>query len=180
MRKAGYASGKYEGKERLLMVGVNSGGDRRTAEAVLDQLQRLGFRIRFQPVTQETMYTKFCTVPKAKVAVCPNTGFAKDFYDPVSLLDPAFNGENIPPVGNPNFPQLDVPEINRAIDRARLVADPDERAKAWGHVDRMVTEQAAAVPWLWDNRPNVRSANVNWVINRFLGATDLAFTSIEQ
>ena len=44
-------------------------------------------------VAQSTMYTKFCNVPKANVAVCPNVGWLKDFADRQTILDPTFNGE---------------------------------------------------------------------------------------
>ena len=31
------------------------------------------------------MYTKFCQVPKANAAICPNVGWFKDFSDPTRL-----------------------------------------------------------------------------------------------
>jgi peptide/nickel transport system substrate-binding protein len=74
---------------------------------------------------------------------------------------------------------LDVPEINKAIDEAIYIADPDERAQAWGEVDRMITEQAAAVPWVWDYQGNIESPDVNGVINSFNAEWDLSFTSLD-
>ena len=66
------------------------------------------------------------------------------------MLDPTFNGENIIPSQNSNWPELDDPAINKAIDAAKLVVDPAERAQAWADVNKMITEQAPAIPYMWD------------------------------
>jgi peptide/nickel transport system substrate-binding protein len=180
MKKAGYESGKYEGDERLLMVGENAGVDKQVTEVAADIFEKLGFKLNVREVNSDVMYTKFCQVPKAKVAICPTVGWLKDFNDPQSILDVTFSGDNISQVSNNNFPQLDVPEINSAIDKATLINDPDERAKAWGEIDKMITEQAPAIVYIWDKQPNIRSANVNGVINKFNATWDLAYTSIAQ
>jgi peptide/nickel transport system substrate-binding protein len=179
-RKAGYESGKYEGDEEILMVGENAGVDKRVSEAVLDLFEELGFNVEFREVNSDIMYTRFCNRPDAEVAVCPTVGWLKDFNDPQSILDPTFNGENIQEVNNSNWPQLDVPEINQAIDEARLINDPDERAQAWGEIDTMIVEQAPGIPYIWDNQPSVSSGNVNMVTNLFNAQADLNFTSLDQ
>jgi peptide/nickel transport system substrate-binding protein len=179
-RKAGFEGGEYGGDEKLLMVGENAGVDQKVAEVALDQFERLGFDVEFRQVGPNLMYTRFCSVPRAEVAICPNVGWLKDFNDPQTILDPTFNGENILSSNNSNWPQLDVPEINRAMDEAKLITDPEERAEAWGEVDEMVTAQAPAVPYVWDNQPVLASANVDQVINLFNAQTDISFTSIDE
>jgi peptide/nickel transport system substrate-binding protein len=176
MRKAGYRSGKYEGGDRLFLVAAVEEPDYKTAEVAQDSFERLGFKLQSRFVSTETMYTKFCAVPKAEVAICPNVGLAKDFNDAQSFLDPAFNGRSIVPVNNSNWPQLDDRGINAAIERAKHLTDPAERARAWGEIDRRVTALAAAVPWAWDDQPNVRSSDVDGVVNRFNALWDLSFT----
>jgi peptide/nickel transport system substrate-binding protein len=180
MRDAGFESGKYEGNEEILMVGDDTGVGRKTAEVTLELLESLGFEVDFQPVTHDAMYTKFCNVPAEEVHVCPNVGWLKDFNDPQTILDPTFNGENILPENNSNWPQLDVPEINKAMEEAKTINDPEERAQAWGEIDNMITEQAPAIPWVWDYGANLRSENVNGVVNKFNSSWDLNFTSIDQ
>jgi peptide/nickel transport system substrate-binding protein len=177
-RKAGYESGKYEGDEELLMVAENAGVDKRVGEVALDLFEKLGFNVSFRQVSSDVMYSRFCNRVDAEVAICPNVGWLKDFNDPLSILDPTFNGESIVPVNNSNWPQLDVPEINKAMEEATLITDPEKRGEAWGEVDQMVTEQAPAIPYVWDNQPNIRSANVAGVINRFNATWDLSFTSL--
>ena len=179
-KEAGYESGKYEGDEEILVVAENAGVDKRVGEATFDLLEELGFNVTFRQVNGDIMYTKFCNRPDAEVAVCPNVGWLKDFNDGQAMLDPTFAGDAIAEVNNSNWPQLDVPEVNEAIDEATLTSDPEARAQAWGDVDRLIMEQAPAIPYLWDNQPSVNSANVNAVMNLFNGQTDLAFTSLKE
>ena len=180
MRKAGYESGEYEGDEEVLMVAENAGVDKEVGEVVLEQFESLGFDVEFRQVNSNIMYTKFCSVPEAEVAVCPNVGWVKDFDDPQAMLDPTFNGENIQPTANSNWPQLDVPEINEAMDEAAIIGDIEERAEVWGELDTTVMEQAPAIPYVWDDQGNVRSPNVEGVVNLFNGQWDISYTSIAE
>ena len=180
MKKAGYPSGRYTGDEELLMVATNADPGRKTAEVTQRQFEKLGFKVKFRLVPQDTLYTRFCNVPAADVAVCPNVGFVKDFYDPQSLLDPVFNGNNILPAE-----QLQLVGVRRArrsttaMEKAAALPPGQERIKAWGEIDKMVVEQAAAVPWLWDKLPTVQSEDVRGVVNDYNTSWDLSFTSLE-
>jgi peptide/nickel transport system substrate-binding protein len=178
MKKAGYASGKYSGPA-LLMAGDNQPPASKTGEAVQSQLEKLGFKFNYRQVSRPTTFSKFCGSPKAKVAVCPNGAWGKDFFDAQSLLDPVFNGKNIVPVGNVNWAMVDDPELNAALDIAVGETDPQERAKLYGEIDRTVTGAAYVVPWLWDNQINLSSANVKGVLNRFNSAWDIAYMSLK-
>ena len=181
MEKAGYSSGKCEGSEcQITMVGDDIPPGKDTAEVFRGQLEELGFDVNFRPVAHDIMYTRFCSIPDQEPEVCPNVGWLKDFNDAQSMLEITFSGDNIDPENNSNWPQLDVPEINEAIADARLINDPDERAQAWGDIDRQIMEQAPAVPWVWDNQANIKSADVNGVINLFNANWDLSFTSLPQ
>jgi peptide/nickel transport system substrate-binding protein len=122
--------------------------------------------------------TRFCTVPSAQVAVCPNVGWTRDFADGQTFLDPTFNGEHISPEGNANMSQLDDPAVNAAIDRAVKVTSPAARADAWGKVDRQITALAPAVPLVWDRVSMVHSQDVHAVANENLGVWDFSFTSL--
>ena len=78
----------------------------------------MGFKTKLRLVTRDTMLTRFCNVPDSEVNVCPSVGWSLDFVDPQTLLDPTFNGENIIPSQNSNWPEVDDPELNRQIDDA--------------------------------------------------------------
>jgi peptide/nickel transport system substrate-binding protein len=178
-KKAGYASGKYEGNEELLMVGTSEGVAQKAAEVAKDNFEKLGFKVRLRLVTQDAMYTKFCNSPPAKVAICPNVGWLKDFADPQTYLDPTFNGENILQTGNSNWPQLNDKALNAEMDKAKLITEPQDKAKAWGEIDKKLTELAPTVPWVWDKDPLIESSDVNGVTSQANGQWDLSYTSLK-
>jgi peptide/nickel transport system substrate-binding protein len=178
-KKAGYASGKYEGNDELLMVGTSEGVAEKAAEVAKEQFEKMGFKVRLRLVTQDAMYTRFCNVPGANVAICPNVSWGKDFADAQTILDPTFNGKNIVPQGNSNWPELDVPEINKAMDEAELISDPKDRAEAWAKIDEMVTEQAPLVAWIWDKQALLQSADTNGAVSKFNSMWDLSWTSLK-
>jgi peptide/nickel transport system substrate-binding protein len=178
LKKAGFKNGKYSGG-KLLMVADNSTNQKAAAEVVLNGFQKLGFDINFRPVSRDTMYSKFCNVPSSKTPICPSVGWLKDFADAQTMLDPTFNGKNIVPTGNVNWPQLDDPKLNKAMDDAELIVDPAARAKAWADIDKQVTGTAAAIPWQWDKTVLVKSTNVKAAINQWNAAWDLSFTSLK-
>jgi len=179
MKKGGFPSGMYTGSQQLLMVGTSGGAAQKSSEVAAAQLEKLGFKPKLRLVTQDSMYTKFCNVPKAKVVICPNVGWLKDFADPQTILDPTFNGKNIVDVNNSNWPQLNVASVNSAMDSAEVVVGASARNKAWAAIDRQITAQAPAIPWIWDDTANIRSTNVAGVINKFNSNWDLSFTSLK-
>lgn len=178
MRQAGFDSGKYEGDDELLVVGENSTVERKVSEIVVDALKQLGFKVNYRPVSQEAVFTRFCTVPKAEVAICPNIAWSKDFNSAQTVLAPTFNGDSIQETNNTNISMLDVPEINEAMSEAATLTDASEQADAWGEVNREVTAQAPALPWSWNYFPAISSTDVVNVINLFNGMTDLSFASV--
>ena len=179
MKKAGYESGMYDGGETFSGVSDNATQQKNMTQVAVAQFEKLGFKIDMKYVVRDSMYTKFCQVPGNQPDVCPSVGWLKDFADPETLLDPVFNGKNILDEGNSNFALLNDPKINKAIDDAEVVNETDARNKAWAEVDKMVTETAAGIPWLWDTQAMLHAENVNGVVGRNLATWDLAFTSIK-
>ncbi|MGZ6643350.1 MAG: ABC transporter substrate-binding protein [Solirubrobacteraceae bacterium] len=173
------SNGKYTGGGQILTIATNADPGKKTAEVFQNQIEQLGFKLNFRIVPQDTLYTKFCGVPKAKVAICPNVGWFKDFADPQSMLDATFNGKNILPQGNVNWPQLNNPAINSAMKAASTTPVGTERNKAWAKIDHMIAEQAPAIPWIWDKTALVQSKNVNGVANGYYTTHDLSFTSLK-
>lgn len=171
--------GKYTGEDEILVIGTNADPGKKTAEVYQNQLEQLGFKLNFRIVSQETLYTKFCGVPDRNVATCPNVGWFKDFSDPQSMLDATFNGDNILKQGNVNWPELDVPEINQAMKEAALIEPGTERNQAWARINKMIAEQAPAIPWIWDKTALVQSKDVQGVASSYSTTHDLTFTSLK-
>jgi peptide/nickel transport system substrate-binding protein len=172
-------NGKWTGGEKVLTIATNADPGKKTAEVFQGQMESLGFKLNFRIVPQDTLYTKFCSVPSAKVAICPNVGWFKDFADPQSMLDATFNGKNILQQGNVNWPQLNDPAINAAMKAASTVPVGPERNQAWAKINHQIAEQAPAIPWIWDKTASVGSKDVNQAVNGYYTTHDLSFTSIK-
>jgi peptide/nickel transport system substrate-binding protein len=178
MKAAGFPSGKYKGP-KILMVGDDQPPASKTGEAFLETLKNLGFNVNYRQVPHDVMYSKFCQVPKAKVQVCPNVGWGKDFFDPQSMIDPTFNGKNIVPSGNVNYPQLNDPKINADMAKAEQLTDTAQRNAAWAKIDDEITSGAYVVMWIWDNSVNIESKNVAGVQSKFNSSWDVTYTSLK-
>jgi peptide/nickel transport system substrate-binding protein len=181
MKKAGYSSGKCTGNCTVTMVSDNTPPGSNTAQVYKAQLATLGFNVQLHPVEHATMYTKFCSVVANEPNICPNVGWVKDFNDGQAIIDVPFNGKTIAasPTNNSNWPQFNDPTINAALNSAKYITDPTQRAATYGKIDDEILDQAPALPWDWDWETNVASANVVPVINQFNGLTDLAYTSVK-
>ena len=81
----------------LLTIATNADPGNQTAQVAQGQLQKMGFKLNYRKVPQDTLYTKFCGVPSSKYVICPNVGWFKDFIDPQSMLEPTFKGKAIKP-----------------------------------------------------------------------------------
>jgi peptide/nickel transport system substrate-binding protein len=178
-KKAGMTSGKYEGGEEVLIVGDNAEPDKSISQITEQQLNEMGFKTKLRLLTRDTMYTKFCGASKSEVHVCPSVGWAQDFADPQTMLDPTFNGNNILEAGNVNWPELDVPEINDKIEAAKLVTDAAERATAWADVNHDIMAQAPSIPYMWDYQAVVTSPNVRGVQSGYSTTWDWNFMSLK-
>lgn len=180
MRKAGYPDGTYTGSSHLTMVTSATDFGRRTAEVVRQAFESLEIPVTVQVVSRDVMYSRFCNVPAAAVAVCPDVGWIQELDDPQTLLSQTFDGAAIQSTGNSNWPQLNVPRVNRAMSRAERIYDPARRAKAWGRIDRMVTGLAPAIPNVWLEVAVISSSNVANVISSSLAATALPMASLKD
>jgi peptide/nickel transport system substrate-binding protein len=178
-KEAGYASGKYEGDDEILVVGANVDPGKAQAEVVQGELEKMGFKVRLRLVPQDAVYTEWCQVPAKNVGMCAGAGWFKDFADPQSMLEPVFDGETISETGNINYSELNDPKINKAMNEAALL-EGDERLQAWADIDKMIVESAAAIPFIWDKTTLIRSKNVNGVAASYYTSWDLNYTSIKQ
>ena len=173
------ANGRWTGSKRIVTMAINADPGKKTAEVFQNQMEQLGLRLNLRLMSKDTLFTKFYSVPKANVPLCPNVGWFKDFSDPQSMLDATFNGDNILQQGNVNWPELDVPAINAAMKAAALVPAGPARNKAWATINHMIAEQAPAIPFIWDKVAVVESKDVVGVANGYTTTHDLAFTSLK-
>jgi peptide/nickel transport system substrate-binding protein len=178
-KKAGYKSGKYDGNETFTLVTANVDPGKAQAEVAQQQFQKMGFKVKLQTVPQDAVYTEYCQQPKKKLFSCGSAGWFKDFNDPQSMLEPTFKGSAINlSGGNNNLPQLDDPKIDEAMTKASTLKG-DARYKAWADIDKMITAQAPAVPFLWDKTTVLASKDVQGLGNAYYDGWDYAWTSLK-
>jgi peptide/nickel transport system substrate-binding protein len=180
MKAAGYPSGKYTGGKTIQIVIGTGGNDPQIAQVVQNAATELGIKSKVSLVDQAVMYSKYCGVPKQEIDSCPSVGWIRDFPDPLSLLYPTFYGPAIVPDNNSNWSQTNDPAINAAMVKATQIQNPAAHNQAWANVDKMLVNEAAAVPEDFDSQPNVMSkdvAGVNMLWNE--GTWDFSFTSLK-
>lgn len=179
LRKAGYANGMYTGPAVTAVI-ANTQTLVSQGKVLAASFAKIGITVKLKTVTTDAMYTKFCGVPKNQPEVCPSVGWLPDFKDPVTLLYVTFSGKFIPQSGNVNWPQLNDPKINAAMEKAKRITNAKARYAAWGKIDRMIAETAAAIPLQWLNTLNLVSDRVVVAkMKDIQGQPDLAFTSLK-
>ena len=180
MRAAGYESGRYEGKAKVLAIGHAGDPDAQVAAIAQQQLERLGFDVQLRRLAPDTAFSKFCSVPDSGYVTCPNVGWARDIADPRSVLEPTFKGSSIVPQGNTNWSQLDDPEVDAAMTAAATIPEGPERNRAWAEINRMVVERAVGIPYVWLDALQLASADVVGVMNPYTTTWDLSFSGLRQ
>jgi peptide/nickel transport system substrate-binding protein len=179
LKKAGFKNGMYSGPQ-VTMVADSTPPGADTAQVVAADLAKIGFNVKTISVTHTAMYTRFCDVPKQEPNICPNVGWLPDFHEPQALLDVTFNGKYIVPVNNSNWPLLNDPKVNAAADAAEQIMNAHARYAAWAKIDRMVTESAAAIPWLWEQSPSIYSSRVTHASELWNeGSPDVTFMKVK-
>ncbi len=193
MKLAGYKSGKYTGSATVTIVGSTGDPADKTAAIANQAFQNLGFKTNFKLVDQSVMYSKYCGVPKQKIDACPNVGWIRDWSDPQTTLDPTFAGYNIVPTNNSNWSMTswqDWPKsqggtytggpltpLDQAMKAAEKTVGDTARAAAWAKIDRMLVDQAVAVPWVFDKQANIESKDVNGINDLWnIGSWDYGWT----
>jgi peptide/nickel transport system substrate-binding protein len=180
MRLAGYRSGRYTGHRTIKVVGARGAPQEEDAEIVNATLRKLGFHTKLLLPEVQTMYFRYCNVPSKEITVCPNVGWIGDFADPQAVLDLTFNGRYIPPSGNVNWSQTNLPDVNRAIAQGEVLFEPEARAQAWAKIDEALVQHAAAIPFDWDKEANIEGKGVAGVGDLWnTGAWDFSWTSLQ-
>jgi peptide/nickel transport system substrate-binding protein len=86
------------------------------------------------------------------------------------LLD----GRLITPTSNNNYGDYNNPKVNALIDQADAARDDRARAALWGQIDRLVMEDAAWAPLVYDREAFFWSSRVrNWTFTPWLANPDI-------
>jgi peptide/nickel transport system substrate-binding protein len=177
MKLAGYPNCKYTGNANVTIVGSNSDPGPQEMQIVQNGLQKLGFKSTIRAVPQQTMYSKFCGYVKAHINVCPTAGWIEDFPDPYAALFVPFSGEAIVPINNSNWAVLNDPKVNQAMDAAAAITNHAQRLQAFAQVDKMIVDDAPAIPEIWADNALVEGSKVRGVLDPWNDDWNLSFSS---
>jgi peptide/nickel transport system substrate-binding protein len=177
MKLAGYPNCKYTGSATVTIVGSNSDPGPQEMQVIQSGLTSLGFKTSIKAVPQQTMYSKYCGYVKAHVNLCPTAGWIEDFPDPYAALFVPFSGEAIVPINNSNWAVLNDPAVNKAIDSAAAITNLTQRYAAFAQADKMIVDDAAAIPEVWSDNALLEGSKVKGVLDPWNDDWNLSFSS---
>ncbi|MEU7581468.1 ABC transporter substrate-binding protein [Streptomyces sp. NPDC041068] len=126
---------------RLTLAHPETRMDKERAEAVRAGLEQAGFKVTVKQVPATTFWSDAARgkYDMFRMAVGGGMPTASTY------LPDYFDGRNSAETSS-NYSRLNDKKVNRAIDAANAAADLKEAGKLWSEVNRLVMEQAAAVP----------------------------------
>jgi peptide/nickel transport system substrate-binding protein len=172
LAQAGYRDGVT-----LTYVGQSSEKWRALYEVLRASLERAGIRLRPTFYKGYEAYTRSLRVQAKRdehhlgaARWCPDVpGNGSRSFIGV-LLD----GRTITPTSNNNFGNYNNPRVNALIDQAYASADSQARSALWGRIDRLIMEDAAWAPLVYDREAFFWSSRVkNWVFSPWLSNPDI-------
>jgi peptide/nickel transport system substrate-binding protein len=92
-----------------------------------------------------------------------------------SFIGVLLDGRTISPTSNNNFGSYDSAKVNALIDQAYGTRDTQARNALWGQIDRLLMEDAAWAPLVYDRQAFFWSSRVrNWTFTPWLSNPDIA------
>jgi peptide/nickel transport system substrate-binding protein len=91
-----------------------------------------------------------------------------------SFIGVLLDGRKITPTANNNYGNYDNPKVNAMIDQAYATREDSARNAIWGQVDRLLMEDAAWAPLVYDREAFFWSPRVrNWTFTPWLNNPDI-------
>ena len=169
---AGYPNGV-----KLTYVGQSSPKWKALYEALRSSLARAG--IRLEPTFYKGLeaYTRSLRVRARRdehqlgaARVCPDV----PGNGSRSIIGVLLDGRTITPTSNNNYGDYNNPRVNALIDQANAARDDRARGALWGQIDRLVMQDAAWAPLVYDREAFFWSSRVrNWTFTPWLANPDI-------
>ena len=146
--EAGYADPDGDGPRprfRLSFKTTNIDLRRRIAEALKEQLEKIGIELEIRSYEWGTFYSD---VKKGNFHLYSLAW--------VGVMDPdiqyqIFHSASVPPNGD-NRGRYSNPEVDRLLEQGRISADESERKRIYGQAQKLLAEDLPYVPlWWWKN-----------------------------
>jgi peptide/nickel transport system substrate-binding protein len=171
------ACGKPDGFNTVIAA-RNKGKEPKTAEALQQSLAAVGIKATID-VSDASLYFRSTIGSPANVAKkgygLMIAGWGADFPTGYGYMQVLVDGRAILPSGNNNYSELNDPEINSLIDKARTEPDAKKAADIWGQINVKVMDSAAYLPFVYDKALNYRNPRMtNVFINEYYGMYDFS------
>jgi peptide/nickel transport system substrate-binding protein len=156
----------------------NKGKEPKTAEALQQALAAVGIKASID-VSDASLYFRSTIGSPSNVHAkgygLMNAGWGADFPTGYGYLQILIDGRSILPSGNNNYEELNDPDINALIDKARGESDPKKAADIWSQINSKVMDTATFLPYVYDKALNYRNPRVtNVFINQYYGMDDFS------
>jgi ABC-type transport system substrate-binding protein len=170
--KAGHPDGV-----ELTYVGQDSPRWKAMYEALRTSLARAGIRLKPTFYKRSEIYNRSLRLAAKRgehqlgaAAWCPDVpGNGSRSFIGV-LLD----GRDLSPTATNNYGRYNNPKVNTLIDQAYKTRDDRARTALWGQIDRLLMEDAAWAPLVYDREAFFWSARVrNWTFSPWLSNPDI-------
>ncbi|MFJ2770998.1 ABC transporter substrate-binding protein [Streptomyces sp. NPDC087300] len=126
---------------RLTLAHPSTPVDADRAEAVRVGLEKAGFKVTVKPVSPETYWADASSGKYDLFRMSVGGGLPTA----ANYLPDYFDGR-VPSETSSNYSRLNSKKVNEAIDAANAAPDLEKAGELWSKVNRLVLEQAAAVP----------------------------------
>lgn len=173
LAEAGYPDGMT-----LNYVGELTGSGPAVTSSLQESLGRAGIHLNIQAYPGYQRYTESLRLDaKADehqigyARWCPDWpgDGARSFFE--TLLD----GRNVTTTNNNNYGNYNNPELNALIDQALSERDPERRAALWSSADKLVMQDAAWAPLIYERQAFFWSGRVkNWRFSPWVSNPDYA------
>jgi len=156
----------------------NRGKEPKTAEALQAALKTIGINATLDVSDASLYFRSTIGVPdnvKKKGYGIMTAGWGSDWPTAYGFLKVLVDGRDILPSGNNNYSELNDPDINSLIDKAKVETDPAKAAEIWGQINAKVMDTATQLPFVYDKALNYRNPRMtNVFVQEYFGMYDFS------
>jgi peptide/nickel transport system substrate-binding protein len=161
-----------------VLAARNRGKEPKTAEALQAALKAIGINATLD-VSDASLYFRSTIGSPSNVAKkhygIMTAGWGADYPTGFGFLQVLVDGRAILPSGNNNYAELNDPEINSLIDKAKAESDPAKSAEIWGQINSKVMDTATQLPFVYDKALNYRNPRMtNVFVQEYFGMWDFS------
>ena len=156
----------------------NKGKEPKTAEALQQALEQVGIHATLDVSDASPYFRSTIGSPSnvhAKKYGIMTAGWGSDWPTAYGFLQVLVDGRAIKQSGNNNYAELNDPEINSLIDKARAESDATKAADIWSQINSKVMDTATQLPFVDDKALNYRNPRMtNVFVNSYYGMWDFS------